>query len=151
MKNKVAAIAVLFICLPVIADTHSPDPETWYIKDYAALWESNPGENIDAILSHYNDVVVTHSADGSVMTTPAQEWLGPPMQEWLADGWLNANLQKVITDRINASTASFKASWVDRYDGSEDEVSCGWYLADLRDGRWAFTGYADLDCAEHGL
>ncbi len=151
MKFGLTAFLVWIVSLPVLGDTHSTDPEAWYVKDYAALWEDKPGENVDAMLTHYAERVVSHDADGAVTTTAASEWLGEPMQEWLADGWLGASLEKVKTDRINATTASFKALWVDRYVGGEEESSCGWYLADLRNGRWTFTSYADLECAEHGL
>lgn len=151
MKFGLIAFVTWFVCLPVLAEPRSTDPEVWFVKDYAALWENKPGDNIDAMLTYYHDVVVTHSADGEVYTTQAREWLGEPMQEWLADGWLKASLIKVQTDKINATTASFKARWLDRYVDSEAEASCGWYLADMRDGRWSFTAYADLDCAEHGL
>lgn len=151
MKFGLSAFLIWTVCLPVLGESYSTDPETWYVKDYAALWEDKPGGNIDAMLTHYNDVVVEHSSDGTVTTTAAREWLGAPMQEWLADGWLNASLVTVQTDRINATTASFKARWLDRYVNAEEEASCGWYLADLRNDRWTFTAYADIECTEHEL
>ncbi len=129
----------------------APDAERWYIEDYASLWAGKPGDNIDAMLAHYADKVITHEDDGEISVIPKQAWLAEPMAEWLAEGWLEAKLKKVETDQLNASTVSFKAIWVDRYDGAPDEMSCGWYLADLIDGRWQFTAYADIDCAAHGL
>jgi hypothetical protein len=151
VKFGLTAFLIGIVCLPVFGESRSADPETWYVENYAALWEEKPGDNLDAMLTHYAASVVEHSADGTVTTTPAHEWLAQPMQEWLADGWLKASLVTVQTDRINATTASFKARWLDLYVDAQEEMSCGWYLADLRNGRWSFTAYADLVCADHGL
>ena len=51
------------------------------------------------------------------------------MKAWFAEGWLDSTLKAVRTDRINASTTSFKAIWIDRYSEAPEEYSCGWYLA----------------------
>lgn len=143
----------LFAVLVSMAGTAvaAPDAERWYVEEYASLWAGSPGKNVDAILAHYAEEVITHEADGSISVTAKQAWLAEPMAEWLAEGWLEATLKQVVTDQLNESTASFKAIWVDRYDGAPDETSCGWYLADVIDGRWQFTAYADIDCAAHGL
>ncbi|MFT7287748.1 MAG: hypothetical protein ACI87W_001863, partial [Halieaceae bacterium] len=42
--------------------------------------------------------------------------------------------------------ASFVAQWKDHYRSDDTEVSCGWYLADLTDGQWIITAYADTQC-----
>ncbi len=126
-------------------------PEAWYRDDYAPLWAEKPGEKIDAILDHYADTVTTHEADGAVTVSDHDSWLREPMYEWLSDGWLKAELQKLTVDQLNASTVAFKASWLDSYEGGATEVSCGWYLADLKEGRWQFTAYADIDCSAHGF
>lgn len=127
------------------------DPESWYRDAYGALWADRPGEQIDAILSHYSDSVTSHNADGSIDFDEKYTWLVPPMKEWLAEGWLGADLAALETTRINANTASFKALWVDSYSNAPEEQSCGWYLADHVNGRWLISHYADLDCARHGL
>ena len=133
------------------ADMASNDPQKWFEEAYAPLWNDDPGTKVEAILEHYADEVETHEHNGTLYRTAKEEWLGAPMQEWLAEGWLGAELTGLKVDRINASTVAFKARWLDHYESEPQAVSCGWYLADLADGRWQFTAYADLECAAHGL
>lgn len=146
--SAVAAIVLLFACGPCLADALA-DPEKWYRNDYAPLWSGKPGDNIKRLKTFYVAEVTTHEAEGPISRTPRQSWLVEPMKEWLAEGWLTAELTGLITQRINASTAAFTARWLDRYEGGATEVSCGWYLADVIDGRWVFTEYADTDCGAH--
>ena len=40
---------------------------------------------------------------------------------------------------------------LDHYEGAEDQISCGWYLAGLDGDQWRFTVYTEIDCALHGL
>ena len=149
MKPLIPSLLTLLLCVPC---THAAkDAEQWYVEDYASLWQGSPGDNIEAMLTHYASEVVTHEADGRITVSPKRDWLVAPMKAWLAEGWTESELKTVATDRINASTASFKATWIDRYSNAPEDVSCGWYLADLIDGRWQFTAYADLDCAVHDL
>jgi hypothetical protein len=79
------------------------------------------------------------------------DWLGGYLEYWASEGWLSSDLEGLTMDRLNASTASFKASWRDKYADGSETISCGWYLADLRDGKWLFTNYSEIDCAEHGF
>lgn len=148
-------LVILFLSALLSATAHGQgptDPEAWYKDNYAPLWANNPGKNVDAILSYYASDVTTHESEGAITVSDSDSWLREPMQEWLAEeGWLKAELQQLTVDRLNASTVVFKASWLDHYEGNETEVSCGWYLADMIDGRWQFTAYADIDCAAHGL
>ena len=148
---SVRKLIALCLLVPLPATADIPDPEAWYRASYAVLWSGEPGAQVEAMLTHYADTVVTHGEDGSVTSTPKRQWLVEPMEQWLAEGWRDSYLKSLATDRINATTASFKASWVDRYADAPDELSCGWYLADWIEGRWQFTAYADLDCAEPGL
>lgn len=129
----------------------APDPEAWYRDGYAPLWADKPATQVDKMLGYYAETVETHTAEGEISRDNKVAWLKEPMKEWLAEGWLKAELTGLKTDRVNDSTAVFKASWLDSYEGGATEVSCGWYLADYMDGRWQFTVYADIDCAEHGL
>ena len=151
MKRLLMVLAAACFSAGAIADETIGDPETWYRMDYGPLWASEPGENIDQMLGFYANVVETHSADGEVTRSDKNAWLREPMQEWLADGWLSSELRDLEMDRINATTASFKASWLDRYEDSYQELACGWYLADYRHGAWKFTAYADIDCDAHGF
>lgn len=128
------------------------DPEVWYADQYAPLWANEPGKNIDALLGFYTDHVRTHETSGAITVIEKARWLKEPMEGWLEnDGWLTATLLEVQTTRINKTTASFKASWLDRYKTYPAEVSCGWYLADWLAGQWTFTAYADIECRMHQL
>ena len=145
-------ILILSAVLSTTVHAQMPtDPEAWYRDNYAPLWADSPGKNVDAILAYYASKVRTHEAEGAITVADRDSWLREPMKEWLAEGWLKAEMQKLTIDRLNPTTAAFKASWLDHYAGGETEVSCGWYLADMIDGRWRFTAYADIDCAAHDL
>jgi len=151
MTKYLTAIFTLVFSLQTLADDPVADPETWYREGYAVLWADNPGAQMEAMLGYYHDTVETHSDDGLISRDSKRDWLVPSLEQWLAEGWVSAELKELKTDQINATTASFKASWIDRYEATPEEISCGWYLADRIKGQWQFTAYADLDCAAHGL
>ena len=151
MKKSLCLLAVSWFSVCASADDVTADPESWYRDAYAPLWADDPAGNAERMLEFYADTVDTHSADGQITRTDKATWLREPMREWLADGWLTSELQGLQADRINATTASFKASWLDRYEEEYEELACGWYLADLLDGAWKFTAYADIDCDAHGF
>ncbi|MEP5764942.1 MAG: hypothetical protein ABJ308_10115 [Halieaceae bacterium] len=151
MTKYLVALCALVFSSQSLAGAPASDPEAWYRGGYAVLWADKPGQQVEAMLNHYYDTVETHSADGSISRDAKRDWLVPSLKQWLAEGWVSAELKQLKVDRINASTTSFKASWIDHYKETPDEISCGWYLADMIDGRWQFTAYADLDCAAHGL
>lgn len=147
---RILLLVLCFFSLTAQADGHGPnDPETWYKSTYAPLWADQPGDNRDQMLTYYADIVTTYADDGVVTRTPKDEWL--VLDGWIAEGWLTATLQTLKTERLNDSTALFKASWLDTYTDAPDEMSCGWYLAGLVDGRWQFFAYTDIDCEAHGL
>lgn len=148
MKTYLSLFLVLMFAASASRAQEMVDPETWYRDVYAPLWSNSPGDNIPALLKQYAMVIVTHEDGGEISRDTQEAWLAEPMREWLADGWLGAELVQLQTQRINASTAAFTASWIDSYEGGETESSCGWYLADAMDGRWIFTAYADTPCAD---
>lgn len=151
MRNSVSTFLAIAFSLSLSASGAQPDPERWYVDEYASLWVGEPGKHVEAMLMHYAEEVRTHNEGGGIAVTPRRKWLVEPMQGWLADGWVDSELKAVVTDRINATTASFKAIWTDHYSNAPDDFSCGWYLADFIDDRWQFTAYADIDCDAHGL
>ncbi len=124
-----------------------PDPEQWYLNSYAPLWNGTPAADIDKILDHYADEIVTHESDGAISRDDQDAWLAEPMAEWVEEGWLRAELTELDTHYINETTAAFVGTWTDYYDDGSTEVSCGWYLADFLDGEWIITEYADTDCS----
>lgn len=148
-------IAVVLAGLPLAFFTAntalaSPDPETWFVEDYGALWREAPWDNFEAILSHYTENVLSRYPGAAPETTPTREWIGP-FGQWRDEGWLSAEIVAIQTDRLNENTAVFKARWKDTYADGSEAFSCGWYLADLLDGAWKNSEYTAIDCAEHGL
>ena len=149
--KEILLVMILILGYPTLmADNSIPDPEAWYSQGYGPLWSGRPAEHIEQILTYYADEVETRSVDGQIRRKDKQTWLATPMAEWAKQGWTSSDLSGLKTDRINATTAVFKSSWLDHYSNAPDETSCGWYLADFLDGRWQFTVYAEIDCAEHG-
>ena len=151
MARVLLTLLMYGLMAPTLADQAAPDPEAWYRDGYSPLWEQDPGNQVERMFGYYADAIETHSADGEITLIQADDFVAEPIKGWLAEGWLSSKLKDLQVDRINPSTTSFKASWVDRYQDYPDELSCGWYLADLVDGEWKFTAYADLDCAAHGF
>jgi len=129
-----------------------PDPETWYRDGYAPLYEADPAGNIEAMIGYYAASVESHYEDGTIKTVSAHDFVALHIEGALADGWLTSKLQDLQVEPLNRTTASFKASWIDRYEGEPDGLLlCDWRLADFVDGAWKFTTYVDLDCASHGF
>ena len=133
------------------ADTSQPDPAQWYRDSYGTLWHNEPWNKLDEIGRYYDAEIQTHDASDGITTVDFATWMAGLLVEWKSDGWLSSEVSDLKVDRLNASTVSFKSRWLDYYREREDESSCGWYLADLRDGQWKFTNYATIDCAEHGF
>ena len=65
---------------------------------------------------------------------------------WLNDGWLRSELAALQFDQLNSHTAAFKAKWRDYYTDDVTAYECGWYLADVIEGRWRITEYATIQC-----
>ena len=151
MKKYLFTLFTILVCVSVSADNGKANPEQWYRKSYGPIWADKPTERLDEILDYYADEVVVHSSDGKITRQNNFKWLSGLMTEWQEDGWLSSELAGLRTDRINPSTVSFKASWLDHYEGAEDQISCGWYLAALHGVQWKFTVYTEIDCASHGL
>lgn len=123
-----------------------PSAEDWYRTSYAPLWEVDPYAQVEAMLSHYAPLILTHSAEGGFRSDAREPWLKAPLMAWQAEGWLRSELVDLQTQMINPSTATFLASWRDIYASGDTELSCGWYLAGRDGGAWQFTAYADAPC-----
>jgi hypothetical protein len=122
-----------------------------YKNHYGPVWEENAWDKIDEAVSYYDDILYVHSTDGSVLSVNVPEWMVELIEGWKADGWVGSSVADLQADQLNETTVSFKSKWLDWYEDGTKEYSCAWYLADLKDGRWVFTNYADIDCAEHDL
>ncbi|MFK8021414.1 MAG: hypothetical protein AB8B86_16750 [Pseudomonadales bacterium] len=127
------------------------DPYNWYQESYGPLWLNSPEKNVQKLMGYYAKEVSVHAEDGGISVQSQQELIETPMAAWFAEGWLTAELTGLKMNRINTTTASYKAKWLDSYKSGDTEVSCGWYLADWINDSWSFTAYADIDCATHGL
>lgn len=128
------------------------DPESWYLEDYGSLWEESPYEKLAEIKTYYHSSIDLHESEGAIVSVNSSTWAEGLFEEWKAEGWTKSAVSDLQTRRLNASTASFIARWLDWYEGSEEtEYSCGWYLADLMEGEWKFTHYASIDCDSHGF
>jgi hypothetical protein len=128
-----------------------PDPEKWYLESYGAMWSSEPWNNGDQTLNFYAANIQEHEPGGGIVSYDSVSWMEGLLAMWKDEGWLGSEVGALRVTRINESTVSFMARWDDRNKGADDEISCGWYLADLMDGQWKFTQYANIDCAEHGF
>ena len=151
MKTTMTGLVAL-ACLAAtdaIAEQPAPDHNDWYMNHYAPLWAENPWEKRAEIEAQVADAFVYHQSNGTVQTVDGKTWLSDGLEEWQAEGWVGSDVAGYESDRINATTASFKVKWRDRYDDGSVYFECGWYLADLQDGRWRVTGYADVECDDH--
>ena len=129
----------------------SPNPDDWYQNQYAPLWMEKPWDSVAQVVAFYDATIFLHSGDEAATATPSRQWLASQIAGWQADGWLGSAVAEYQSDRLNPTTVTFKVKWRDWYADGHEEYSCGWYLADLANGGWAFTQYADVDCAAHGM
>ena len=139
-------ILSIFLCVGLARADSVSDAESWYRNSYAPLWNASPLANMEAILEHFAEEIITHSADGEIRRDPSRSWLVKPMQGWVEQGWLNSELTHVDIQSINQTTVSFFAIWRDYYRKEATELSCGWYLVDLINSEWKITEYADSPC-----
>ena len=144
-------LAFILLAGIVHADTDIPDPEQWYKQNYAPLWAEDPAARLDQYAGYYDEKIFSHASSGENGMVSSLEWLEEGINGWLADAWVGSDLAVMAADRLNETTTVFKTRWVDRYSDRADESSCGWYLADYKDGRWVFTSYVEIDCEAHGL
>jgi hypothetical protein len=151
MANIVRALAITLLGAAAFAADHEdiPSPEDWYKNDYAPLYGDKPGDRAAEIAGHFADQVQVHGADPG--TYDSLSWMSGAIEEWLNDGWLRSELAALQFDQLNSHTAAFKAKWRDYYTHDVTAYECGWYLADVIEGRWRITEYATIQCDEHGL
>ena len=153
MLERRSIITFIFglIVVAANADTEPDDPEQWYAKSYAPLWAEVSWDKMDQVSSHYDDIIYSHESSGDIVAVQSREWLTAKIKGWRADGWIGSDLAGLTVDRLNRTTVVFKSRWHDRYSDGVAEYSCAWYMANLRDGRWLFTNYTDIDCTAHGF
>ncbi len=147
--KRLLAVALL---VPFVAMAEDESPvlaaDDWYTSEYAPLYLDKPWDKVDELVSHFAESVHDHD-DGEQYNT--HEWLSGGIQEWKIEGWIRSELAELEFDQLNPSTAAFKAKWRDYYSGGNISYECGWYLADLVDGKWLITEYATIVCGDHGL
>jgi hypothetical protein len=133
------------------ADQTPPDPDDWYQNQYAPVWKDHPWEKLEEFMLYFDESIGYHSSDKAPAELLSRAWLAESLAAWRSEGWVSSEVAGYRSDRLNAFAITFKAKWRDEYEGGVEEFSCGWYMADFKEGRWIFTQYADLDCAEHNL
>jgi hypothetical protein len=148
-KSGFHVLPVLMLAMAVSGDVaaETPDPEKWYAEDYVPIWRKVTPNTADEATYFYHSEIRGHEPGGEVITYDAPTWLTDLVAEWVADGWTGSEVPNIQVNRINESTTSFTARYLDYYEGGATEYSCGWYLADLMDGQWKFTHYAEINCA----
>ncbi|MBT8107808.1 MAG: hypothetical protein KJP17_06210 [Gammaproteobacteria bacterium] len=126
-----------------------PAADDWYATQYAPLYHDKPWEKAAEIAGHFAENVHVHGEGAG--TYSSLQWMSEALEEWKIDGWVRSELADLDFELLNETTASFKAKWRDYYTGGNISYECGWYLADLVDGKWLITEYATIVCGEHGL
>ncbi len=148
--RRLLAMALL---VPVMAMAQDEQPviaaDDWYRSEYAVLYNDKPWEKAAEIAGHFAENVHVHGEGAG--TYNSLQWMSAALEEWKIEGWIRSELAALEFDLLNAGTASFKAKWRDYYTGGNIGYECGWYLADLVDGKWLFTEYATIACSDHGL
>mgnify|MGYP000455833515 FL=1 len=143
----------LLLLLPIVATAQDESPipaaDDWYRSEYAPLYLDKPWEKAQEIAGHFAENVQVHGEDPG--TFNSLQWMSDALEGWKIEGWLRSELAGLEFEMFNPATASFKAKWRDYYSGGNIGYECGWYLADLIDGRWRITEYATITCSEHGL
>lgn len=152
MKNLRSFVLLLgFAAVTSYAGPGDSDPGDWFENRYAPLWQESPWDKLDEIVAFYAETIADHPAGRGVETISSGPWIAGGIDGWKADGWVGSTLAGFRPDRLNLSTAVFKARWLDVYADGREEYTCGWYMANFLDDGWRFTAYADIDCAEHGF
>ena len=150
MKTIFSCLGLSFVlALPAGAETL--DPDDWYQNHYAPIWKVNPANMLERGLAFYNETLYLHPPEGGITTVSSRTWLAENLEAWVSEGWLGSVVTEYRSDRLNPTTVAFKAKWRDSFVDGSEEFTCGWYVADLRDSRWLFTQYAEIECAEHEL
>ncbi len=148
MRYSIALVLLVAGFAMAEDETAVPSANDWYKSEYATLYGDKPWDKVDELVSHFSESVHDHD-DGQQYNT--HEWLSGGIEEWKIDGWIRSELANLEVDQLNPSTATFKAKWRDYYSGGNISYECGWYLADLVEGKWLITEYATIACGEHGL
>ena len=143
--------AALLIPLVAIAEDESPvlAADDWYTSEYAPQDLDKPWEKAAEIAGHFTETVHVHGEQPGAHNS--LQWMTEALEEWKIEGWIRSELADLQFELLNPATASFKAKWRDYYSGGNIGHECGWYLADLVDGKWLITEYATITCSEHGL
>lgn len=151
MANIVRVLLIALLAGSTIADDQDgmPSAEDWYRNDYAPLYGDKPGEKAAEIAGHFADKVQVHGSEPGAYDSFA--WMSEAIVEWQKAGWIRSVLDTLKVDPLNSHTVAFKAKWRDYYTGDVIAYECGWYLADIIGGQWRITGYATIQCDEHGL
>ena len=153
MRRIFFALVGLLTCVNVLADDSSLEESAvkWYRDQYAPIWISADGIDSSVAAAFYHDIWFDYSLMGRFVVQRDSSWVSHMVAEWVASGWTGSTLTAIEAKEINDHLVVFKARYDDRYKGAATQQSCGWYTAIQINETWAFTNYAEIDCAAHGL
>ena len=134
------------IATPAAADT-AEDLDKWFRDGYAALYVENAWDRADEFAQYLADEVAYRSDDG-LLVLDVNGFVVDSLDEWRSQGWLGTDVANLETRLLNATTAVFDITWLDRNDDGSTELSCGWYVADKTDGKWLLSQYIATACPD---
>ena len=138
-------ILLALTAMPALADT-AEDLDKWFRDGYAALYVENAWDHGDEFAQYFADEIAYRSEDG-LAVSDVNGFVVDSLDEWRSEGWLGTDVANLETRLLNASTAVFDITWLDRNDDGSTEITCGWYFADKVDGKWLLSQYIAMACA----
>jgi len=146
MKLIWTPILIALLAMPVFAET-SEDLDKWFRDGYAALYVESAWDHADEFAQYFADEIVVRSDDG-LSATDVNGFVIDSLDGWRSEGWLGTDVANLETSMLNATTAVFDVKWLDRNDDGSTEISCGWYVADMVEGKWLLSQYISMACLD---
>ncbi|MCH9696261.1 MAG: hypothetical protein K0U72_17225 [Gammaproteobacteria bacterium] len=139
-------LLIALLAAPLSA-AEAEDLDKWFRDGYAALYVENAWDKADEFAQYFSDEIAFRSDDGlSVLNVDS--FVIDSLDVWRSEGWLGTDVAALETTKLNATTAVFDVTWLDRNNDGSTELSCGWYFADKVDGSWLLSQYIAMTCAE---
>ena len=117
----ILAVGITVFSQPAIADS-AEELNQWFRDGYAALYVENAWEKADEFAQYLADEIAYRSDEGLVVVD-VNGFVVDSLDEWRNEGWLGTDVAGLKTVMLNATTAVFDITWVDRYAGGSREQS----------------------------